>query len=528
MTLIAAPIPVEDVDAAVAVAAGATERGADLVEWRIDAVPTVEAVRELLDRSPLPGIVTCRPGWEGGRYTGTDAHRLELFRAACEAPRPPVYVDVELRAFAGDAGFRQAVTGMTRGEAPRADAAGRPGLILSSHDFEGRPVDLLARFTAMVDEPACAVAKLAWTARSLRDNLEAFELLSQRAKPTIALCMGEAGLASRVLAKKFGALLTFATADAETATAPGQPTVDELKRLYRWDAQGPGTRVYGVVGWPVGHSMSPPLHNAGFDAAGVDAVYLPMPVAPAWEPLKATLLAWLDAQGLHFRGASVTIPHKAHLLRLVRGEGGEIEPLAERIGAANTLVVRDSSAGGALTASNTDYAAALDSVCAAMGVKRDGLAGKRVAVAGAGGAARAVVAGFAEAGAAVTVYNRTVEKAEALAAEFGGEAAGIDALADAECEVLINCTSLGMHPRVEGSPLPDDAAVLEPGVVVFDTVYNPIRTRLLQQAEAAGAKTVPGTEMFVRQGAAQFERWTGKPAPLDVFRAVVRERLDSR
>jgi 3-dehydroquinate dehydratase / shikimate dehydrogenase len=374
------------------------------------------------------------------------------------------------------------------------------------------------------------VVKLAWRARSLRDNLEAFEIISQRHKPTIALCMGEEGLASRVLARKFGALLTFAALDHDTGTAPGQPTVAQLKRLYRWDKLGPETRVFGVIGFPLGHSMSPAVHNAGFDAVGYDGVYLPMPIPAAWEHFKATVSSWLAMPSLHFRGTSVTIPHKENLLRFVREQGGEIEPLAERIGAANTLAVRED---GSLYAANTDYAAALDAVCDGMGINREDLKGMRIAVIGAGGAARAIVAGFAHYGATVVVYNRTLEKAQALVDQFDGQsgkvvAARLDKLCDSCCQVFINCTPIGMHPNVDETPMPGAPTGKEgwgPGTVMFDTIYNPVQTRLLREARTAGCVTIGGAEMFVRQAAAQFKLWTGVDAPTEVFRKILAERL---
>jgi shikimate dehydrogenase len=191
-------------------------------------------------------------------------------------------------------------------------------------------------------------------------------------------------------------------------------------------------------------------------------------------------------------------------------------------------------ADGSLYACNTDYAAALDAVCDGLSIERDGLKGKRVAVIGAGGAARAVVAGFCEYGAGVTVYNRTAEKAESLAGQFGASAAPMEALAESKADVYINCTPIGMHPKVDASPMAASQITnhksqiinpLSPGVVVFDTIYNPIQTKLLRDAAAAGCVTIPGTEMFVRQGAAQFKLWTGEDAPLDVFRKVLGERL---
>ena len=233
------------------------------------------------------------------------------------------------------------------------------GLILSSHDFEKRPIDLYQRVEAMAQSTACRVIKVAWAARSLRDNIEAFEVLQSQYKPTIALCMGEYGLPSRVLAKKFGALLTFAAIDGQPGTAPGQPTISELKNLYRWDKINAQTEVYGVIGYPVGHSMSPAIFNAAFDEQDYDGVYLPMLIEPSYESFKATVLSWLDMESLNFRGASVTIPHKENLIRFVTEQGGEVEGLAAKIGAANTLTVRED---GSLFASNSDYAGALDAV----------------------------------------------------------------------------------------------------------------------------------------------------------------------
>ncbi len=556
-TRLVVPIMVDSVASAHARAAIAGERGADLVEYRLDTFVEPDQVGPLVADSPLPCIVTCRPTWEGGEYDGNEQERISLLEHACLAansalaaasPVPPAYLDVELAAYQSSANLRQKVgLVVSHDDQPRRDVS--TGLILSTHDFSTRPPDLDQRVLAMADAPACRVIKAAWRARSLRDNLEAFEILQRRLKPTIALCMGEFGLPSRVLARKFGALLTFASLDDSTATAPGQPTVEQLKNLYRWDAIGPDTAVYGVIGYPVGHSLSPAIHNAGFDAANVDAVYLPLPIPPEYEHFKATVLSWLDFEGLHFRGASVTIPHKQNLLRFVEEQGGEIEPLAAEIGAANTLTKREGSAsgGGSLYASNTDYAALLDAVCDKRGVERDALAGCRVAILGAGGAARAAVAAFTSVGGKVTVFNRTATKAADLAARFRADAAPLDTCDPFAFDLVINCTPVGMHPDVDATPLRFARRDQGPGIrdqesgatgpydpipdprspiplaepLVFDTIYNPPRTRLLREAEAAGCDTISGVEMFVRQAAAQFTLWTGHPAPLDVFRAVL-------
>ena len=220
----------------------------------------------------------------------------------------------------------------------------------------------------MVGEMDCAVVKIVFMARSVRDNLELFDLLAERSKPTIALAMGEYGTMSRILAPKFGGFLTFAAAGIDAATAPGQPTVRSLVETFRFDRIDRRTRVYGIVGHPVEHSLSPLVHNAGFDAVDWDGVYVPMPVAAGWESFKATVGEMIDHRRLDFSGCSVTHPHKENLVRLVREMGGEVSALSDRVGAANTLVVdRDEDGTPArIRCCNTDVAAVREVVESAL------------------------------------------------------------------------------------------------------------------------------------------------------------------
>ncbi len=532
MTWLCVPIRVESVDQAVAQVSLAAERGADMVELRLDGSPlTTEQAVELVRRCSLPCIVTCRTRAEGGEADLDDATRAALFEAV--GTEQPAYIDVELAAYQQAPELRLAAEQTV--DHPGQAGTTTTGLILSTHDFNARPRDLLQRVEAMAGDPTCRVMKLAWRARSLRDNLEAFELLTAQHKPTIALCMGTFGLPSRVLAKKFGALLTFAGLEEGEVTAPGQPAVETVKRRYRWDAIDAATAVHGVIGWPVEHSLSPVIHNAGFDETDTNAVYLPLPVPPEYEHFKATVGSWLAFRPLHFRGASVTLPHKEHLLRYARETGGTIDPITETIGAANTLTVRDD---GSVHVSNTDYGAALDAVATALGGGREGIAGRRVAVLGAGGVARAVAAGFAGYGAEVVLYNRTYEKARSLAEELTQRlgdatsraakvaAAPMEELPDSLCDVYINCTPVGMHPNTDASPIETWPRGRGETTVVFDTIYNPPTTRLLKEAEEAGHRAVSGLEMFIRQGAEQFEQWTQQPAPIERFRTAIREATE--
>jgi 3-dehydroquinate dehydratase/shikimate dehydrogenase len=505
----------------------AAESGADVVELRIDHLTDPEQVYHLgISSLAAPCIVTCRPTWEGGHYARAEEDRLTLLEAATRSGAR--YIDLELEAF-------------NRSASPETQFGGH--LIVSAHDFQGRPPKLHGILLELNERPGL-VSKIVWTARSIRDNLEAFELLQQRQKPTIALCMGPAGLISRILAKKFGAFLTFATLPGDAGTAPGQVSITDMKSLYRWDAINPRTKVYGVVGSPIMHSMSPAIHNASFAAVGHDGVYLPLLVEAGYESFKAFMETFVEYEPLDLSGLSVTIPHKENALRYLKEKGAEVEELAERIGAVNTIVIdrasphpnpeprmpNPSSRPPRLRGFNTDYAAILDSITSKLNVARDQLAGYRVAVVGAGGTGRTAVAALAHYGATVVVYNRTKERADELAAEFDGKtgrvvSARLEKLCDSCCHVFINTTSVGMHPKVDESPLGDRAPTFTDETVVFDTIYNPMKTKLLEQAERAGAKTISGVEMFVRQAVGQFEAWTGRQAPADVMRRVVERRL---
>ncbi|MCC6681923.1 MAG: type I 3-dehydroquinate dehydratase [Phycisphaeraceae bacterium] len=522
MTALTAAIMVRSLEQALAEAAIAAENGADLIELRIDGfTDDLKQLATLVQRCPLPCIITCRSAEEGGEFDGDEQTRIAALEHAAIGPRQPAYIDLELATHQRSANLRQKIALIVQHDDQQRPVDTR--LILSAHDFRGRPNDLLQKFEAMAKTPHCRIIKVAWLARSLRDNIEAFELIEQRCKPTIALCMGEFGLPSRVLAKKFDALLTFAAVKDGLGTAIGQPTIHELKKLYRWDAIQRDTKVYGVIGDPVGHSRSPHIHNAGFTATGYNGVYLPLRIPPEYEHFKATAGAWLDYKPLDFRGASVTIPHKHNLLKFVKECGGEVEQLSDRIGAANTLAVRED---GSLYACNTDYAAALDVVCAKMEIAREQLRGKRVFVFGAGGVGRAVVAGYSHYGAQIRLSDIDAARVAQLAEEFAGPQYQVKPAASADlrsepADIIINCSPLGMHPHEQSCAIEQWPDWAGENTVVFDMVYNPLLTRLLREAAARGCATVSGLEMFLHQAAAQFKLWTNLPAPLDVFRKAM-------
>lgn len=541
-TLVCVPILVESVERALADALRAAEHGADIVEFRVDELfsgsdDTPEVLR-LVEGAPLPCIVTCRVASEGGHYDGDEEARVALLEALGTSDAPPRYIDVELASYTRSANVRMKVDLAV--DHPGAQRDLRTRLILSTHDFAGRPADLTRRLLAMREQPAAAVHKVAFRARSLRDNLELLDLIGESPRPTVALGMGEFGLASRVLAPKFGAFLTFASLRDEAATAPGQPTLADLLGRYRFRSIGAGTRVYGVVGWPVGHSLSPLIHNVGFELVGHDGVYLPLPIAAGgadaeadYASFKATMLELIEHPRLGFSGCSVTLPHKEHLVRLARERGWPLDAMSEMSGAANTLVIERPDAGppGSVRVVNTDAPAAVGALERAAGEVR----GKRVTVLGAGGVARAIAFALAEAGAAVAVCNRTAERAERLASDVGGRFPGAaraiawEARESEPAEAFVNCTSVGMvgGPEPDGSPLGASAFESRPGnTALLETVYNPVRTELLSKARDAGWRTIDGVEMFAEQGAMQFELWTGRPAPREQFARLVSDALN--
>lgn len=542
-TLVCVPIMVVDPDAALRDAAAARAAGADLVEFRLDMIfhgegdeAGLRAAVRLVSESPLPCIATCRLADEGGFYDGDEPSRIALFERLGTAfgtgERPPRFIDVELATYERSHHVRLKINlAVTH---PEQLAERHTSLILSIHDVSGRPPDLTRRVARMRREPAARVLKVAWQGRSLRDNLEAFDLLAGRDRPMIALVMGEFGLMSRVLAPKFGGFLTFASLRPESATAPGQPTVAELLDLYRFRTIGPETAVYGVVGYPVAQSLSPHVHNAGFAAAGRDAVYLPLPVAPGYESLKATLLELRHYLPLNLAGISVTSPHKDNIVRLALEQGWAMDAATRAIGAGNTLVIErgpsqgmDREGSAAVRLLNTDASALADEVRRALGT----LEGRTVGVAGTGGMGRAAVFGLLTAGARVVIASRERRRAEAVAAWAEQVVPGrctactLDEVPAATCDAWINCTPVGMA----GGPVPEvQPFVLPPpdsGTLIVDTVYRPRATPLLRRARQAGLPTLDGLGLFVAQAEAQFQAWTGAAPPAGLFVEVCRRAL---
>ncbi len=489
--------------------AQAISTGAEMLELRTDYLEdlSVELVRKLLPQAgDTPLIVTCRDEREGGAHDYPESLRVAVL---CDAIKSGVaFVDIEWANFTRRE-FQLPI------EAALQDYP-KTRLILSAHDFTGPFADIKTLHHQIIETYPQAIPKLVYTANHINDCFEAFDLLHEATRPCIVLCMGLAGLISRVLARKLGGYVTFASSDPASATAPGQLTIEQLKGLYRHDTIDTKTELFGVMADPVGHSLSPAIHNACLGDKGLNGLYLPLLVQGGRDELFTFLDNVLARPWMAFRGFSVTIPHKHSVLEYVRIKGGDIEPLVEKIGAANTIVI---DTEGHISAYNTDYAGALDAITETMGMDRKDLAGVSAAVVGAGGVARAIVAGLTDAGAKVTIYNRTIERAEKLAADFDCAFAGRDALKTLDAKLVINGTSIGMHPDVDRTPVPAEA--IKPDMAVFDTIYNPAETLLLKNARAVGAQTIDGITMFVNQAMAQFHLFTGQQGNPALMRDVV-------
>jgi len=475
---------------------------AKFLEFRLDSCPKPSAalpkIKEFLaEHREVTAIATCRRKEFGGNFSGNLIAELELLLKAAEAGCKIVDLEVE--------SAEEATAGQMTKLRAGLRAAGT-ALLVSFHDFmRTKSLDQAAqRIEAFQPE----FVKVVSTARSLADNLAVLKLIEDRSLSArvVGIAMGEEGLVSRVLGPREGGAFTFAASSAGAETAPGQVTARTLRDLYRVEHLDQATRIFGVAGNPITHSLSPLMQNTAFRRENVNAVLL---------PLKTRSLSDLLAlvRGLPLAGVAVTMPLKQEVLPHL----ANMDPLTARIGACNTL---RTGADGKLYGFNTDVAGVVRPL-----EKRLRLKGARIAVLGAGGAARAAVFGLVDQGAEVFIVNRTHENAVALAKEAKAKALKHEQFAKSRFDVVINSTPCGMAGSKQ--PLPIDESELN-AALVFDMVYNPLETPLIKLAVGRGIPVVTGMEMFVQQGARQFEIWTGKPAPQAEMQRVVELELRKR
>lgn len=474
----------------------AADAGAELAELRVDCLRRDPDLKRLLTERHTPLVFTIRRAAEGGLWRGNEEKRIRILREAIAAGVE--YVDLEMDIAA---------------QIPRF---GKTKRIVSYHNMKSTPGNL-AEIAEQCATLGADIVKVATMAGSLEDASLVLNLAKEAKVPTIAIAMGEVGSFTRILGAKYGAPHTYAGFNRERTFAPGMPFFHQLQHDYTYDRIGPETEVYAVIGDPIAQSLSPAIHNASFRKLGLNKVLVPIlvPDGRLEESLKE--LAWIG-----IKGYSITIPHKEAVVPLLTRADGAVE----RSGACNTLVIEGADKVG----HNTDYRAAMDSLESALGAGAGAgsegdspLVNKQVLVLGAGGAARAISFGLSRRGALVTVTNRHDERATKLAEQVGCRSITWSARASSLCDVLVNCTPVGMHPNVDDTPMPP--AGFRPGMLVMDTVYHPENTMMLKLARERGCTTVSGVDMFVRQAAGQFHLYTGVDAPVGTMADVVRRKL---
>ncbi len=512
-------------------------RVADIIELRLDCLEDealLAAFRETLFQSVenpqraaqhKPLILTFRPREQGGRCDINGAERARFWRAMAEFinldtsstneknlpsaetsdENQETLVDVELDLLVGS----HAQTSFMRDWDWKR-------VIVSHHDFKGVPDDLEAIYETMAQTPA-RIIKLAVRANDIADCLPVLSLLERArrdGRELIAVAMGDSGLLTRILSPSRGAFLTYGALDETQATAPGQISAEDLRRLYRIESIGEETFITGLVGSPVSHSLSPHMHNAAFAAHSLDGVFIPFEVKDLGAFMHRMAHPRTRELKWNLRGLSVTAPHKTEVLKYL----DEIDPMAREIGAVNTVVIR----GDKLVGYNTDALAALVPLHALLELN-----GARVAVIGAGGAARALLWGLRQNKARATIFVRDAERARATAGEFGAHVSTLEGASFESFDVVINATPLGT--RGANEKLTAASAEALRGVrVVYDLVYNPSETQLLREARAAGCETVSGLQMLAGQATEQFKLWTGIEISPQVMLSTAARVLEAR
>ena len=493
----------------------AGKRGARLIELRLDFLAKAPDFKRLLLNKPCPMVATVRRAIDGGRWNSGEDARKMLLRQTIVGGFDWVDLETDL--------------------ADSIPRFGKVRRIVSYHNMRETPKDLEQIHERMCKQDA-DVVKLAVKAQQPTDSLRVLALMAKPAKPTVAIAMGDMGFCTRVLGGKYGAPFTYAAFNKERGIAPGLPSFTELHQVFHYDKIDADTQIFGVLGDPVAHSLSPLIHNQAFRAAGLNMVYLPFRVA---KPDVTTFLKEFGA--IPVQGYSVTIPHKEAVVALAKYQDDAVIETQ----AANTLV----RGPDGFHAYNTDYLGVLESLRANLGRPEpwsetpahpqgvvtapkppppagQGLSplhDKAVLVLGAGGVARAVTHALRHEGALVTIVNRTPERAHALAEETGCRNVDWAARHNVISDIVINCTSVGMHPNVDESPM--HPSYLKPGLTVFDTVYTPETTLLIKEARDRGCRVITGVDLFVRQAALQFQLFTGREAPVELMRKLVKRAL---
>ncbi|KAA8536928.1 hypothetical protein F0562_029406 [Nyssa sinensis] len=505
-TKICAPLMSQSIDQMVSDMYQAKAEGADMVEIRLDCIKNFQPhqdLRILLKNKPLPVLIVYRPKWEGGHYEGDEHMQLEALNLAKELGAD--YIELELKV-ASDLM-----------EEHKLNQHGSSKLIVSCYLESATPSkEDLGYLVARMQSTGADIIKLVTNASNITEVARIFHLLSHCQMPLIAYSIGDRGLISQILAPKFGGFLVYGSIEGNLV--PGLPTLDSLRYAYGVEYINPDTKVFGLVSKPVSHSKGPILHNPTFRHVGYNGLYVPMLV----DDLKEFFRVYSSPD---FAGFSVGIPYKEAVI----GFCDEVHPLAQSIGAVNTIIRRPSN--GKLIGYNTDCEASITAIEDALKVSGcttgeaflpSPLTGKLFVLVGAGGAGRALAFGAKIRGARVVIFDIDFDRAKSLAHAVSGEARRYEDLTNFRPEkgaILANATPVGMHPNTDRIPVAE--VTLQDYKLVFDSVYTPRKTRLLKEAEAAGAIPVSGVEMFLRQAIGQFVLFTGREAPKEFMRDIV-------
>ncbi|MEO6050453.1 MAG: shikimate dehydrogenase [Pyrinomonadaceae bacterium] len=480
------------------------EEFADVIEVRFDCLEPSQVDKCRMEIARLnfkkPLLATFRSPEQGGNNTASIEDRTAFWQ------NPPLgfwAADVEEDVF---------------GEA--ADWSNR---ILSHHDFEKTPDDRDAVYFRLAASDT-EIIKIAVQADDIVDTIPVWKLL-KRAKSQnqqiVPIAMGEAGKWTRILGLAYGAFMTYASLDYRGETAPGQITARDLVGIYRVRELDENTKVFGVIGDPVAQSLSPFMHNPAFSSRKINAVFVPFLVKDIGEFMRRLVRSETREVEVNFEGFSVTMPHKQSIMKHLDAIG----PTAEKIGAVNTVKIE----AGKLTGYNTDAHGFITPLKEKFG----DLGGVRVALFGAGGAARACVYALKQENADVTVFARDLHQAELLATEFDVKPAELSLTKDqrskidlSSFEIVVDTTPLGMTGQFENESL-FKAEQLYGVKFVYDLVTRPTDTPIIREAKKAGIPAFGGLEMLIAQGAKQFEIWTGQSAPVDEMKECVFARINS-
>ena len=457
----------------------------DMVELRVDLLHPSQwaGVARFPLECPLPALCTIRRRRDGGNWPAPEPARRRLLQQAASAGYHYLDLEADLPA--------AAVALPRRG----------PRIIRSLHDLQGTPANLGTLLRGLA-RSAREIPKLAVTPLGVADLGRIVAAARAVPTPRIVLGMGDYGLPSRLLAARLGSWLTFASVSSAglRRAAPGQLDPYAMQHRYRFHSLGADTPVFGIIGNPVAHSRSPEVHNRGLAAAGVAGVYVPFRVDVVTEFLHL-------APSLGVRGLSVTIPHKETVMALL----ARTDPSVLGAGACNTLVWEQ----GGWTGYNTDIAGFLAPLQPALAAGRV----RRATVVGAGGAARAIVWALRGAGVEVLVVNRNPQRAQRLASEMGAAAVALaardlPAQVARHSDLIVQATSVGMHAAAADAAHDPIAAVPLGGhEIVYDIIYTPPNTPLIQRAREAGCQVVTGGQMLLGQAYEQFRLFTGMEYP---------------